>query len=259
MKRTGWILILSLAARASGLEFEVAVVRPNKPSSTAGVRGGCHGIDSKYSATEAASAAPLGRCVITDARLNHMVNMAWAMGAMNLIKGGPDWSIAGYDDRFDLEGKADDPTKYTEGQLREMLQNLLVERFKMKFHRETSERAGFALVAGKNGPKLTASKADEGDLSFGAAGKPRPGDPINLIMRKTSMAALANMLSQIGPGPVVDKTGLAGEYDFTLSWDETNGPALSTAVQEQLGLKLESQKVPISMFVIDSAERPGEN
>ena len=96
-------------------------------------------------------------------------------------------------------------------------------------------------------------------MSFGAQAKPRPGEPIELTMRKTSMAELANLLSQIGAGPVLDKTGLTGEYDFKLSWDETNGPALSTALQEQLGLKLESQKVPISMFVIDSAERPGEN
>jgi len=70
---------------------------------------------------------------------------------------------------------------------------------------------------------------------------------------------LANLLSQIGTGQVVDKTGLTGEYDFTLSWDETNGPALSTAVQEQLGLRFEPQKVPISMFVIDSAEKPRDS
>jgi uncharacterized protein (TIGR03435 family) len=63
----------------------------------------------------------------------------------------------------------------------------------------------------------------------------------------------------MGSGPVVDKTGLRGDYDFTLSWDETNGPALSTALQEQLGLKFESQKVQISMFVIESAQKPTGN
>jgi uncharacterized protein (TIGR03435 family) len=70
------------------------------------------------------------------------------------------------------------------------------------------------------------------------------------------MQGLANLLSNVGPGPVVDKTGLTGEYDFKLSWDETNGPALTTAIQE-LGLKLEAEKVPIQMFVVDSAEKPG--
>lgn len=70
------------------------------------------------------------------------------------------------------------------------------------------------------------------------------------------MSVLANVLSNIGPGPVVDQTGLRGEYDFTLSWDETNGPVLTTALQEQLGLKLEPQKVPVPQFVIDSAEKP---
>lgn len=255
----GIVLAQAMALQAAGLEFEVATVRPNKPNSTAGVRGGCHGIDSKYTATEAASAPPLGRCVITDGRLNHMVNIAWVMGAMNLIKGGPDWSIAGYDDRFDLNAKADDPKKYTEAQLREMLQNLLVERFKIKYHLETTEKAGFAMVVGKKGPKLQSSKSEEPAVSFGSQLKPAPGQPIDLRMRKTTMAALANLLSQIGGAPVMDRTGLTGEYDFTLYWDETNGPALSTAVQEQLGLKFESQRVPISTFVIDSAERPGEN
>ena len=74
------------------------------------------------------------------------------------------------------------------------------------------------------------------------------------------MGMLATLLTQVRPdNPVIDKTGLTGEYDFTLSWDDMNGPALSTALQEQLGLRLQPQKVPVSLFVIDSAERPTEN
>ncbi len=245
----------AILAVAQPLKFEVASVKNANPASNAGVAGGCHGIDSKYSPKEAATAPPLGRCVITDGRLGHMINIAWGLRSMLAIKGGPDWVLGGFD-RFSLEAKAEDPAKATEAQLSEMLQNLLVERFKLKFHYETAERAGFSLVVGKNGPKLGSAKGEDVTLDFGAQGKPGRGGPVNLTLRKYSLAALANLLSQVGPGPVVDKTALSGEYDFTLAWDETNGPALTTAVQEQLGLKLEPTKVSVSTFVIDSAEKP---
>jgi uncharacterized protein (TIGR03435 family) len=68
----------------------------------------------------------------------------------------------------------------------------------------------------------------------------------------------ANTLAMFGD-PVIDKTGLAGTYDFTLAWDETDGPTLATALQEQLGLKFESQKVPVPFFIIESAKKPSEN
>jgi uncharacterized protein (TIGR03435 family) len=78
--------------------------------------------------------------------------------------------------------------------------------------------------------------------------------------RKYSVAELVNLLSQIGGrGPGIDKTGLTGAYDFTLSWDEDAGPSLSTALREQLGLRLEADKVPVSYFVVDSAARPSAN
>jgi uncharacterized protein (TIGR03435 family) len=73
------------------------------------------------------------------------------------------------------------------------------------------------------------------------------------------MSRLAGLLSGIAPGTVVDQTGLPGAYDFTLSWDDQAGPSLVTALQDQLGLRLESRKVPVSYFVVDSAEKPGEN
>jgi uncharacterized protein (TIGR03435 family) len=104
------------------------------------------------------------------------------------------------------------------------------------------------MVVGKKEPTLREAIGDEVTASFGAQLKPFPGQPINLTIREYSMAKLANLLSQMGSGPVIDDTGLVGEYDFSLSWDETNGPTLSTAGQEQLGLKFEPKKVPVSMF-----------
>ena len=90
--------------------------------------------------------------------------------------------------------------------------------------------------------------------------KPTPGRPISLKARGYSMAMLVSLLSRVAErGPGVDKTGLEGVYDFTLSWDEEAGPSLTTALREQLGLRMESQKVRVSFFVVDSAQRPAEN
>jgi uncharacterized protein (TIGR03435 family) len=79
-------------------------------------------------------------------------------------------------------------------------------------------------------------------------------------VRSFSIPTLIEMLTAFGGrGPGVDKTGLMGRYDFTLAWDEDAGPTLDTALREQLGLRMESQKVPVSYFVIDSAARPTGN
>lgn len=251
------VLALSFAVslRAQPREFEVASVKVSKGG---GVTGGCHGIDSQYTPIEAASAPPLGRCVIHAGRLSHLIAIAYRLTAISLIHGAPDWVLAGYD-RFDIEAKVEDPTKVTEEQLLTLLQNLLVERFKMKFHREEMDRSGFGLVVGRRGPKLQPSTDLDESTSFGTGIKPALRGPINLVARRYSMPTLANLLSNFASGPIVDKTGLPGYFDIKLSWNETEGPALTTALQEQLGLRLEPQKVPVSLFVIESAQKPSEN
>jgi uncharacterized protein (TIGR03435 family) len=245
---------------APAAEFEVASVKPASVDSRNEVAGGCHGIDSKYGPSQTAP-PPLGRCVITDARLSHLINIAWELRSVRLIKSGPDWIGLG-DDRYNIEAKAEEPAKTTEHQLLTMLQTLLADRFQMKFHRETVEMPGFAMVVAKKGSKLKESNAEETGTVFGgeSPGKPMPGRPVSLKARKYTMPMLANLLSGIGgKGPVIDQTGLHGAYDFTLSWDENAGPELTTALQEQLGLRFESQKVPVSFFVIDSAKKPSAN
>jgi uncharacterized protein (TIGR03435 family) len=246
----------------TALAFEVASVKVAAPGPN-GVRGGCHGIDSVYGPGQETGAPPLGRCVITDARLSHLIGIAYGVGMVDL-KTGPDWIQRG-DLRFNVEAKAEEPSKATERQLLAMLQNMLVERFQLKFHREASEAAGFALVAAKNGPRLQISKSEETRLSFtGPDGKaelkPFPGQPISVTARKAPISTLLTLISALGGrGPGVDKTGLAGEYDFTLSWNEQEGPDLSTALREQLGLRMEAEKVPVSIFVVDSAQKPTAN
>ena len=244
------------------LAFEVASVKV-APMGPNGVRGGCHGIDSVYGPQQRVEAPPLGRCVITDARLSHLIGIAYGVSMLNL-KTGPDWIQRG-DLRFNIEAKAEEPSKTTEQQLLTMLQNMLLERFQLRFHYETSETSGFALVIAKNGPKLQPSKSDETRLSFtGPEGKmvlkPFPGQPISMTARKVPIPMLLDLLSAVGGhGPGVDKTGLDGEYDFTLSWDEEAGPDLSTALRDQLGLRMEAEKVAVSVFVVDSAQKLSAN
>jgi len=145
------------------IAFDVASLKPSN-SGVNGFKGGCHGVDSVYTPDQKASAPSPGRCVITDARLSHLISIAWDLSSMALIQSGPDW-IARGDERFDIVAKAEDPAKATEQQLHSMLQALLVERFQLKFHRETKEMPGFALMAAKNGAKLQTSKSEDSGIA----------------------------------------------------------------------------------------------
>jgi hypothetical protein len=148
---------------APPLNFEVASIKEARVGPN-GVRGGCHGTDSAYSPNQQATTPPLGRCVITDARLSHLIGIAYGVSMLNL-KTGPDWIQRG-DLRFNILAKAEDPSKTTEHQLLTMLQNLLVERFQLKFHYEVGDATGFALSVARTGPKLKASQSDDEALTF---------------------------------------------------------------------------------------------
>jgi uncharacterized protein (TIGR03435 family) len=248
------LMLVLLGAAEAQPAFEVASIKRGQPE--AGVTGGCHGIDSHYEPNEAASAPPLGRCVIRNARLGHILRIAYRLGGMGLITGGPEWIKTG-NFRYTIEAKAEDPTKATEEQLDQMLQSMIVERFALKFHRETKEVPGHRLIVGKNGARLKESVSEEVQMSFGPSGKPGSG-PNSITARKYSIAKLAELLTMFG-GPVIDQTGLTGEYDFKLFWDEDAGPTISTALEEQLGLKYEAQKVPVSYLVVESAQKPSDN
>ncbi len=246
---------------SSTLKFEVASVK-EAVNGTNGVRGGCHGINSVYSPMQEAQAPSLGTCCITDGRLSHLIGIAFGVKMADL-KTGPDWIQRG-DLRFNVQAKAEDAAHTTEQQLLTMLQNLLVERFQLKFHYETTEVPGFALRVAKNGPKLQASQSEEATLAFAgpngvAMPKALQNQPVTMTVRKLTMGGLVNLLGPLGTGPVLDKTGLTGVYDFTLAWDENAGPALTTALREQLGLSLEATKVPVSTLVVDAAQKPTPN
>jgi uncharacterized protein (TIGR03435 family) len=173
------------------------------------------------------------------------------------ISGGPDWiSSAG----FDIQARAAAGTgDLPREQVRQMVQALLADRFHLVLHRETRQLPVYDLVVGKTGPRLHSADSSTGGT------KTMLGQ---LIVKKMSMTTLASILAFDVKRPVRDETALNGEFAFTLEWTPGLGesdagassrPSLFTAVQEQLGLKLESAKGPVEVVVIDHVEKPSEN
>jgi uncharacterized protein (TIGR03435 family) len=151
-----------------------------------------------------------------------------------------------------------------------MLQALLADRFKLAFHREMKEMPIYALVVSKNGAKLKEAK-DEGATQIS-------GDGDEIVFERASMQQLAGTLARSVDRPVIDATGLKGLYNFRLAWADDNrpnpsapsagvvgasgpadAPSIFTALQERLGLKLESRKAPVEVLVIDHIEKPSAN
>jgi len=163
-----------------------------------------------------------------------------------LLSGGPGWLDS---DRFDLDAKAQ---AANEQQLRQMLQTLLADRFQLVVRRETKEMPVYALVAAKNGTKLHEWKEGDPAPAFGSGGR------ANDFRDRGTMDRLVTVLSGPKVGrPLLDKTGLKGVYLFYFEWDTDDD--FVSSVQEQLGLKLEPQKTPVEVFVIDRIEKPGSN
>ena len=169
---------------------------------------------------------------------------------------GPSWITQ---DRYSINAKAAGPA--SDREMMPMLQTLLEERFHLVFHREPKEMQVYALVIGKNGHKLKESKG-EGFAEIGGAGGGEGKTPY----RRATIKQLAAELTREVDRPVVDMTGLTGAYDFDLEaanprqGPDATGPSVFTAVQEQLGLRLEGRKMSVDTLVIDGAIRvPTEN
>jgi uncharacterized protein (TIGR03435 family) len=258
MTGAGLISFTSFAAFAQQLAvappaFEVASIRPSAP--------GGRGVSLQI--------APGGRFTATNASLRSLIKMAYGVRDFQ-ISGGPGWLNA---DRFNITSKADGNP--SEDQVRLMVQTLLANRFKLKVRREMQEFTVYTLVEGKHGPKLKEAKQVEDNSNRGV----RVSGPGRLTGLMASTSQLAEVLSDvllngvpILDRPVLDRTGLTGSYDFTLTWtpetspvnaggatSDTLGPSIFTAVQQQLGLKLEVQKAPVEVLMIDHAERASEN
>jgi bla regulator protein blaR1 len=263
---------------ATSLVYEVASIKPNK-SGTNMVR---------------LMFTPDGLSA-TNGTLEMLINAAYGV-ENSQISGAPSWLNS---DKYDIEAKmdsstADDLRKLNEDDRRvarqHMLQALLAERFKLTLHRETKELPVYELVVAKDGPKFKEAKPGD-TYPNGIKGPDGQSHAGMMFMTREGFTAqgipisnfVQHLTRQLGRN-VVDKTGLTGKYDFTLKWTpdesqramfkgteggqpgtgatptpESSGPSIFTAIQEELGLKLESQKGPVDIIVIDHVEKPSEN
>lgn len=240
------------------LKFEVATLKPSPPIEKAG--GGFYGIRP----TPGGERYEARQCPLT-----MMLTVAYRIKADQIV-GGPDWMNTA---RFDMTAKAEKPA--TVDELHVMLKNLIADQFHLKFHTETKELPVYALMVDKDGPKLLSAHSD-GEVS----GKSWIDVQIKQFPQNTWHATFVSMdyfafrLSQMLDRPVIDLTKLPGSYDFDLSFTrelppnmppdamingapiDTSGPTIYEAVRKQLGLRLERQKGPVQIMVIDHVEKP---
>ncbi len=206
-----------------------------------------------------------------DISLLKLVGEAYGIYDGKLITGGPPWIDH---DKFDLEAKFDsaevpDPKSLTFRQRADMLQALLKDRFRLKVHQEFKTFPAFNLAIAKGGPKLQETKPEDVTQTVsGASCLFRRSSSGYVQVQGCMPKDLEDLLRSATGRTVVDKTGITRRYSFELRWAPINtpadspdasGPSIFTALQEQLGLKLEPATVPLSVLVIDSAERPSEN
>src|SRR5689334_1861616 len=278
MKNAGGLIVLTAfwamaQSPASRPEFEVASVKPSKPSADGRLMIRLGGDP--------------GRINYTNMSLKMLITRAY--GVKDYQVSGPDWMDS---ERFDVT--ATHPPNTPREQVQAMLQTLLEDRFKMTVHKEKKVLPAYALTVAKGGPKFQAVPAEPGE-----DGRPRMGGMMRFSGRhleatKVPASQLADMLTNILARPVVDNTGIAGVFDFALDYtpDENtpggimgmkmglaggprpegaggeqphdggvpDAPNIFMAVQDKLGLKLESQKLPVDIVVVDKVERvPTEN
>ena len=178
------------------------------------------------------------------------------------IAGEPEWANSEW---FDVDGVPDVEGEPSVKQAQEMVRQLLADRFGLRFHREQREMSSYALTVAKGGPKLKKTKSDPNSL-------PDQSGSNNAGIRR--MKFTNNTMEELALGmqfyldrPVVNKTELPGKWDFDLAWtyDDTRlteanaPPGLFTAVQEQLGLRLDAVKAPVEVLVVDAVEKPTSN
>jgi uncharacterized protein (TIGR03435 family) len=235
------IALFTVVTLAWAQTFEVASIHPNPGGTT----------DSIVNFPET------GRLTVTNATLKTLIRAAYGI-QNDQISGGPKWLDT---DRYDIEARTSGPI--TEDQDQPLLQSLLAERFHLKTHREQRELTVYELVVAKNGPLFSKTFSKSTGTSSSIHTNHGPGES-RIAVTGISIGQFAGMLGNRMGRIVTDKTGLAGNYDLTLVWDpdSTPGstvPSVFAALQEQLGLRLDSQKAMVPVLVIDSADHPSDN
>ena len=222
--------------------FDVASVKPSDPDEKGGwVR------------------FPPGRFEVSNCQLVFVIQQVYGVRDFQIV-GAPKWIVDWSTARYNIEAKAEGVTN--RDQLRVMAQNLLEDRFQLKLHRETRDLPVYALIPAKSGVKVKVTPDN---------GKPRGSGGIESVARgwlrgeNITMDHLILSLSSRIDRPVVDRTNYTEAFTFNLEWapDDAQAddirPPIFAAIQAQMGLKLDSQKAPVEVLVIDRVERPSEN
>jgi uncharacterized protein (TIGR03435 family) len=186
------------------------------------------------------------------------------------IVGGPSWFGT---EKWDVLAKSENG-QHNVTETRLMLQHLLADRFGLRLHRSTEQRPVYVLTISKGGPKFKASEATATNLQVG---------PNSIFLQAGTIDRLTGVLATALGRPVVDRTGLAGSYDLSVQWDDapvrdgglpgTADPqsrqaptpvgnergSIFTAIPDQLGLRLDAQRAPVDVLVIDDISRPSPN
>jgi uncharacterized protein (TIGR03435 family) len=248
------------AQTAPGATFETASIKPTPPDAQCGM------------------IQPMPGGGLRIECLNLKTILVWAYDVQNYqISGGPAWAES---QRWDIlakpaamEGATSGPAEYANmddshrkqymSAVRQRLQALLADRFQLALRHEMREQTVYVLAVAKGGPKMKES-ANQSESAFIKRGRGQ------ITARGAQMEGLIRFLAIDVQRPITDRTGLTRHYDFTLEWTpdppanaeshkdspDASGPTVFTALQEQLGLRLESQKGPVETLVIDRAEKP---
>jgi uncharacterized protein (TIGR03435 family) len=226
--------------------FQVATIKPSGPeeSRTMQIRG--------------------NRFATTDTSVVDLLKYAYGFHEQEIV-GGPKWLKA---QKFDVVGDPETQTRPSSDDFKKMVQNLLTDRFHLVAHYEMKGLSVFEIVPAKSGPTLTRTTRTDGIPTVGYL-------PGQLNVGNATITDLAMFLQRfVTDRPVFDRTGITGKYDLTLRWtpdepqtegsrqennDNNSLPGFFTAIQEQLGLKLQEEKRRAQVFVVDHVDMPSEN
>jgi uncharacterized protein (TIGR03435 family) len=208
------------------------------------------------------------RFTVNNESVTDVVTLAYGLH-LRQMAGAPSWAES---EKFDIEGEADGEGVPSLDQWRIMLRKMLADRFHLAFHTEKRELSVYALTVAKTGPKMTKSLNQDGLAGLGLRGLG------SVVGRSANMGNFRNfMQGYVMDRPVLDQTGIEGRYDFQLDWtpddfqfpglgvkvppagENAPHPDLYTAIQQQMGLKLEAVKARADVMVVDRLEKPSEN
>lgn len=233
-------------AKGADPDWEVVTVKPSDPNDNTGQHIRFRG----------------QHVMLLDHTVEDILLIGYGIQKVQIVDA-PEWVRT---ERFDVDGVPDTDGSPSLRQLQLMMQKILLERFGLKLHHEQREMPVFALTVGKRGPRITLNSSDPNGW-MDQQNQDFNGTHIEKL-KNTSMSELALILQFHVDRPVVDQTGLNAKYDFELKWatDETQGPpegnappGLFTAIQEQIGLKLEPVRANADALVIDHVDRPSPN